>query len=100
MCWSTSLRKTKKYDNDNKQVRAQSQKTVNSPNNREFTMEEIRNAVESMDKKNAPDEDGITGEIYEETSETFPRFITAMYNGCLKSAFFQKVEKSKADPNC
>jgi len=47
-------------------------KTVNSPENREFTMEEIRNAVEGMDKKNAPDEDGITGEICEQTFGTFP----------------------------
>jgi len=76
LCWSTSLRKTKKYDNDyHKQVRAQSKKAVNSPDNREFTMEEIRNAVESMDKKNAPEEDGIAGEIYEQTFETFPKFM-------------------------
>jgi hypothetical protein len=91
----------KKYDNDyHKQVKAQSKKAVNSPDNREFTMEEIRSAVESMDKKNAPEEDGITGEIYEQTFETFLKFITAMYNACLRSAFFQEVEKFKADPNC
>jgi hypothetical protein len=30
-------------------------------------MEEIRKAVESMDKENAPEEDGITGNIYEQT---------------------------------
>jgi len=78
----------KKNNNDyHKQVSAQSQKTVNSPNNREFSMEEIRNVVEDMDKKNAPEEDGITGEIYEQAFETFPRFITTMYNGCLGSAF-------------
>ena len=81
MCWSTSLRKRKKYDYDyHKQVRAQSQKTVNSPDNREFIMEEIRNAVESMAKKNAPEKDGITGEIFEQTIESFPRYVIAMYN--------------------
>jgi hypothetical protein len=33
-------------DNDyHKQANAQSQETVNSPDDREFTMEEIRNAV-------------------------------------------------------
>jgi len=30
----------------------------------EFTIEEIRNAIESMDNNKAPGEDGITGEIY------------------------------------
>jgi hypothetical protein len=43
---------------------------VNSPNNREFTVEEIRNAVESMDNKNAPEEDGITGKIYKQPFKT------------------------------
>jgi len=53
-------------------------------------MEEIGNAVKKMDKKNAPGEDGIIGEIYEQIFENFPRFITAMYDGCLRSAFFPK----------
>jgi len=61
-------------------------------------MEEIRNAVESMDKKNAPEEDGITGEIYEETFETFPRFITAMYNGCYKVHFSKRWKRAKLIP--
>ena len=53
---------------------------MNSPDNREFIMEEIRNAVESMAKKNAPEKDGITGEIFEQTIESFPRYVIAMYN--------------------
>ena len=50
----------KKYDNDyHKQVRAQSQKTVISPDNKEFTMEEISNVVEGMDKKMRPKKTGL-----------------------------------------
>jgi len=30
---------------------------------REFTIEEIRNAIESMDNKKAPGENGITSEM-------------------------------------
>jgi len=71
---------------------------VNSPDNREFNMREIRNAVESMDKKNAPEEDGITGKIYEQTFETFSRFMTGMYNGCLRSAFFKRWKRAKLIP--
>jgi hypothetical protein len=58
-------------------------------------MEEIKNVVEGMDKKNAPEEDAITGEIYEQTFKTFPKFITAMYNGCLRSAFFKRWKRAK-----
>jgi hypothetical protein len=53
----------KRDDNDyHKQVRAQAQQPANTAEN-EFTIEEIRNAAESMNKK-APAEDGITGDIY------------------------------------
>jgi hypothetical protein len=39
-------------DNDyHQQVRAQAQEPVNSADDREFTIEEIRNAVESLDNK-------------------------------------------------
>jgi hypothetical protein len=66
-----------------KQIRAQSLGTVNTPDNRDFTLAEIRNAVESKKSKKAPGEDGITGEIFKQTFKTFPNYITAMYNGCL-----------------
>jgi thiamine pyrophosphate-dependent acetolactate synthase large subunit-like protein len=46
-------------DNDyHKKVRAQAQQPTTTADDREFTIEEIRYAIESMDKK-APGEDGI-----------------------------------------
>jgi ribonuclease HI len=53
-----------------------------------FTLEEIRNLIESMGNKKAPGEDGITGEIYKTTFETFPSYTTALYNGCLRRGVF------------
>jgi hypothetical protein len=41
-----------------------------------------------MGNKEAPGEDGITGEIYKSTFETFPSYITALYNGCLRRGVF------------
>jgi hypothetical protein len=73
-----------------KQIRAQSQGTVNTPDDREFNLAEIRNAVESMNNKKAPGEDGITGEIFKQAFETFSKYITAMYNGCLQKGVFPK----------
>jgi len=79
-----------------KQIRAQSQGTVNTPDDREFNLAEIRDAVESMNNKKAPGEDDITGEIFKQAFEIFPKYITAMYNGCLrKGVFFQKGENGQ-----
>jgi hypothetical protein len=55
---------------------------------KDFTVEEIRNAVASMGDKTAPGEDGITGEIYKRTFEILPNYITALYNGCLRTGVF------------
>ena len=54
----------------------------------DLTIEESRNAVNSMDNKKAPGEEDITGEIYKQTFEIFPKYITAKYNGCLRCAVF------------
>jgi hypothetical protein len=83
-----------------KQIRAQSQGTVNTPNDREFTLADIRNAVESMNNKKAPGEDGITGEIFKQTLGTVPKYITAMRNGCLrKGGFPKRGKRAKLIPN-
>jgi len=71
-----------------KQARTQSQEPVDTADDRDFTLEEIRNAVESMGNKKAPGEDGITGEICKSTFEIFPSYITALYNGCLRIGVF------------
>jgi hypothetical protein len=41
-----------------------------------------------LGEQKAPDEDCITGEIYESSFEIFRRYITAMYNGCLNREVF------------
>lgn len=51
---------------------------------KDFTIEEIRNAVVNMASKKAPVEDWITGKIYKSTFEIFLIYITAMYNECLR----------------
>ena len=41
-----------------------------------------------MGNKKARGENGITGEIYKNAFEIFPRYITAMCNGCLDRGVF------------
>jgi hypothetical protein len=88
---ATGVTDNEHEDNGNhKQVRAQAQQPANMADDREFAIEEIRKAVESMDNKKTTGEDGITGDIYKQTFKNFPKFITAMYNGCLKYGVFPK----------
>ena len=66
-------------DTDNHNLATiQSQEPV-STDDKEFTLEEIRNAIEIMGNKKAT-EDGITGEIYKSSFEIFPNYITATCN--------------------
>ena len=82
-------------DNDHhKEIRAQTEQLPNTPDDRDFTIDEIRNVIEGMDDRKAPGEDGITGEIYKHTFNIFPKSITAMYNGCLRQGVFPKRWKT------
>jgi hypothetical protein len=71
-----------------KQVRTQSPEPTDTADDKDFTVDEIKNAVASMGNKKAPGEDGITGEIYKSTFVILPRYITAIYNGCLRRGTF------------
>jgi hypothetical protein len=61
---------------------------MDTADNKDLTLQEIRNVVESTGNKRAPGEDRITGEIYKTAFETFPSYITVIYNGCLKRGIF------------
>jgi len=60
-------------DSDNHKLAGiQSQEPVDTADDKNFTLEEIRNAKESMGNKKAPGEGGITGEIYKCSFDFFP----------------------------
>jgi hypothetical protein len=64
-------------DNDqHTQTRLQSQAPVDTVDDKELNIEEIRNTIGSMGNKKAPGEDGITGEIYKNTFQIFPTYLT------------------------
>jgi hypothetical protein len=76
-------------DNDyHKQVSALTKQPANNADDREFTIDEISNIIQSTNIDKAPGEDGITGVIYNHAFKTVPTFITAIYNGCLKQGIF------------
>jgi 3,4-dihydroxy-2-butanone 4-phosphate synthase len=73
-----------------KQVRSQTQQPNTTADDREFTIEEIGDAIKGMDNKKAPGEDRITGDIYNYTFHILPKSITAMYSGFLRDGVFPK----------
>jgi hypothetical protein len=86
-----TLDDNKLEDNEHqKHTRAQAEHPPNTLDDRDFTIDEIRNIIEGMDGRKAPGEDGITGEIYKHTFNIFPKSITAMYNECLRQGVFPK----------
>jgi len=75
-------------DAEHRRARLQSQLSISTAEDKEFTTAEIKNAIGSLGNKKAPGDDGITGEIYKSAFKIFPRYITAMYNGCLNRGVF------------
>ena len=71
-----------------KQARTLSMEPIYTEDDKEFTVQEIRNAVASLGDKKVPGEDGIRGEIYKDAFKLFPNYITSLYNGCLKQGTF------------
>ena len=60
----------KVQDDSDFHKRTKANGSVYNPDDREFTMAEVRNAIESMSNKKAPGEDGITSDIFKLTYET------------------------------
>jgi hypothetical protein len=86
-----------KEDDDtelHKLARAQALEPADTDDDTDFTVEDTRNAVASMDIKKAPGEDGMTGEVYKSAFEVFPTYITATYNACLRKGVFPKRWKT------
>ena len=73
-----------------KKIRTFTEEPMETEDNMEFTTEEIRQAIKSIDHKKAPGEDGITSKIIMWTFERFPQIMISLYNGCLSKGCFPK----------
>jgi hypothetical protein len=72
----------KKLEDNNyhKQVRGKTSRPPDTPDDCEFTIDEIRRVIEGMDNKKAPGEDGITAEIFKQTFKIIPKSNTSKNN--------------------
>ena len=86
--------------NDNEfheQIRALTQEAIDTADDKEFIVQEVKNAVASTGNKNAPWLDCIPSEVFKSLAEILPRYITAIYNGCLRKGIFPKKWKKSND---
>ena len=78
-------------DNDyHKLARLRAREPVDTAYDKGFMVEETRRVITSMDNKKAQGIDGITGEVFKSVFEILPKYITALYNGCLDRGIFPK----------
>ena len=62
------------------QVREQTEQPLNTPDDIEFTREEVGQVIESLKPKKAPGPSGITNELVKLIFKAIPNTITLMYN--------------------
>jgi len=88
-----NLTPAENQDDDNaihKQIRAITQETIDTEDDKEFSVQEVKNAVVSMGEKKTPGEDGMPSRVYKRLMEILLRYITEIYNGCLTKGTFPK----------
>jgi len=77
-----------------KTIRQLAVEPLGTPEDVEFTKEEILAVLEKFDPSKAPGEDGLTSEIFLRIFKLFPTFFTKIYNECLRKEHFPKHWKS------
>jgi len=70
------------------------EETIYTSDDAEFTQGEIKQTIESSNRKKARGMDGITSDIFLRTFNKFPRIVTAIYNQCLIGGIFARRWKT------
>jgi ATP-dependent helicase YprA (DUF1998 family) len=74
-------------------IRTQTERPIQAADDREYSLEEIRLAIEAINSKKAPGEDGITSEILQRAYKQIPNLIYTSYNQCLSQACLPTILK-------
>jgi len=69
-------------------IRDQTKQPLYTMDDKEFTKEEVKQVIESLQPKKAPGPNGITNEIIKLVFKEIPKTMTATYNACLRTGRF------------
>jgi len=73
------------------QIRTLTQKPLDTEDDdEEFTVQEVTNAKQDMGNNKTPGEVVIPNEVWKCVGTMLPRYMTAIYNGCLRKGLFPK----------
>jgi retron-type reverse transcriptase len=61
---------------------------IDTPDDKDFTQDVVRQVVEGFKPRKAPGPDGITNEIQQLVYKGIPKTMTAIYNECLRTGCF------------
>jgi hypothetical protein len=71
-----------------KPIRQLATEPLDTPDDDEFTKEEILAVLAKFDPMKASGEDGWNGDILLKIFSSFPSFFTEIYNECLRKGYF------------
>jgi len=69
-------------------IRKLTEQPIDTPDDKAFTQDEVRQVIEGFKPKKAPEPAGITGGVLQLVYKSIPKTMTAMYNECLKTGCF------------
>jgi hypothetical protein len=79
-----------------KQTREKIEGPIDTEDDKPFSREEIAAVIKKFNPKKAPGEDGLTSEIILHVFNSFPYFLTEVYNKCLEEGCFPKQWKKSS----
>ena len=83
-------------DNDSEyrnSIRTQTKRPIQTADDRDYSPEEIRTAIEARNSKKAPGQDGIISEILQRAYKQLQTFIHTLHNLGLRQRCFPKLWK-------
>jgi len=77
-----------------KAIRSLAEQSIDTPDDKDFTQDEVRQVVEGFKPRKAPGPDGITKEIQQLVYKGLPKTMTVIYNECLRTGCFPAYWKT------
>jgi len=69
-------------------IQSLAEQPTDTPDDKDFTQDEVRQVVEGFKPRKAPGPDGIINEIQQLVYKGIPKTMTAIYNKCLRTGCF------------